>query len=814
MVTLDGTPARLAATLAVTALAILVRALLAPLLGAELPFVTLYAAVVLAAWHAGTGYALLSTAVGLLAAERLFVSRELSGAAGLAGALAFLASSGLVVLFGRALRTAERRALASAENARLQQELLQREIGVRRRTEAALALQQQWLRVTLASIADGVVATDVLGRITLLNGVAQRLTGWSEEEARGQPLATVLRVVDEATREPVVDLVAEVLRSGGAVGLQSRALLMRRDGTAEPIDDSAAPIRDEAGAVLGVVVAFRDVGEKRRVDDLRRQALEDLARQHERLQLLNEAAAQLLASDDPDAIARDLFLRLERHLGLHAYLNYVMSDAGDALELRAWGGIPEGHSVPRLRPGEGLSGLVAQTLRPHHAGHLQASNDPALAGLRALGFRAAVSHPLLAEGRLIGTLAFASRSRDRFLPEELELIGTAAGYVALAYQRARLVRELREADRRKDVFLATLSHELRNSLAPISNAIELLRRRGVARAVADAARGVLERQVGQIVRLVDDLLDHARITSGVAELRLEDMELARAVDGAVETVRPLLEKEGHRLTVALPEAPVRLRADPGRLVQVLVNLLSNACRYTPKGGEIALEAAREDGSAVVRVADNGEGIASEDLPRIFETFTRASAGRHGGLGIGLSLVKGLVELHGGQVSAHSAGRGAGSVFTVSLPLLAAEATAAAERADAAPEPPQPPARVTTKRRVLVVDDSPDSVESLTLLVQALGHEVRAARDGATALEAARAFAPEVVLLDIGMPGMDGYTAARSLREQPGGGSLRIVALTGWGQDADRQRTLAAGFDAHLTKPVDPATLDQVIDPAP
>jgi PAS domain S-box-containing protein len=812
MVTLKGTPARLAATLAVTALAVTARWLLQPLLGTELPYVTLFAAVVLAAWHAGTSYALMSAALGLVAAQKLFVASSLSGSAELAGAAAYLVSCGVVILFGAALRRAERGALQSAEETRRQQQLAQREIDVRRRAESALALQTEWLRVTLASIGDGVVATDVEGRVTLLNAVAQRLTGWSEEEARGQSLQAVYRVIDERSRQPAPDVVGEALRGGGGPAPEGDRLLVARDGSERPVDESTAPIRDEQGRVLGVVLVFRDVGERRSVHDLRRQVLDQLARQHERLQLLNDAASQLLGSDDPDVIARDLFLRLEKHLGLHAYVNYVMSDDGSELVLRASGGIPEGQSVPRLKPGEGLSGLVAQTLRPHHAGHLQVSNDPALRGLRELGFRAAVSHPLLSEGRLIGTLAFVSRSRDQFDAEEIELLGTAAGYVAVAYQRARLLRELREADRRKDVFLATLAHELRNPLAPIRNALELLRRPGVARKIEEQARGVLDRQVGQIVRLVDDLLDHSRITRGVAELRREEVELASAVDGALETLRPLLEEKGHAVELALPQEPLRLDADPVRLVQILGNLLSNAGKYTAPGGRIRIEAAAEGDFVAVSVSDSGEGIAAADLPRVFDVFTQVSPGRPGGLGIGLSLVKGLVEIHGGTVSARSPGPGAGSTFTVRLPRLRQKSVPLEL---APPARPQARADVATarRRRILVVDDNTDSVESMALLLSELGHDVRTARDGHSALEQASAFDPEVVLLDIGMPGMDGYSAARRMRALPGGAARRIVALTGWGQEEDRRRTRAAGFDAHLTKPVDPQTLRQVIDPS-
>jgi CheY-like chemotaxis protein len=312
---------------------------------------------------------------------------------------------------------------------------------------------------------------------------------------------------------------------------------------------------------------------------------------------------------------------------------------------------------------------------------------------------------------------------------------------------------------------------------------------------------------------VDDLLDHSRITRGVAELRREEVELASAVEGALETLRPLLEEKGHELQLAFPKDALRLDADPVRLVQILANLLSNACKYTPPGGRIRIEAAADGDFAEVSVSDTGEGIAAQDLPRVFDVFTQVSPARPGGLGIGLSLVKGLVEIHGGTVSARSPGRGAGSTFTVRLPRLRGKAPAV----ETVPQPRAEAAtggEVARRRRILVVDDNTDSVESMALLLSELGHDVRTARDGHSALEQASAFDPEVVLLDIGMPGMDGYSAARRMRALPGGAERRIVALTGWGQDEDRRRTRAAGFDAHLTKPVDPQLLRQVINPSP
>ena len=374
-----------------------------------------------------------------------------------------------------------------------------------------------------------------------------------------------------------------------------------------------------------------------------------------------------------------------------------------------------------------------------------------------------------------------------------------------ASREAQLLRESRErlaeSDRRKTEFLATLAHELRNPLAPISNGLHLLQRSDDPHA-REKARAMMERQLKHLVHLVDDLLDIARISSNKVALRRERLDLAAVLAGAVETSMPLIASSGHALDVHMPAEPLHVIGDATRLAQVVSNLLNNAAKYTPAGGSIELGVAQEGGQAVVCVRDNGVGIPHDELPKVFEMFTQV--GRNldrapGGLGIGLALVRRLVELHGGSIEASSGGADSGSTFTLRLPLAEAATN------EAAPSPAGDEHSITTFR-VMVVDDNVDAAESLAELLEIEGHEVRVTHDGESALQLAANFAPEVVFLDIGMPGKDGYQVAREMRVQPATQHSVLVALTGWGAQEDRARSRNAGFDHHLTKP---ASLDSV-----
>jgi two-component system CheB/CheR fusion protein len=373
------------------------------------------------------------------------------------------------------------------------------------------------------------------------------------------------------------------------------------------------------------------------------------------------------------------------------------------------------------------------------------------------------------------------------------------------------VHEVKEADRRKNEFLAMLAHELRNPLAPIRNSLHVMQLKGGEAESVQAASEMMERQVGQMVRLVDDLLDVSRISQGRLELRKERTELAAVVSQAVEAARSLLAAEQHDLSITLPSQPLYLDADPVRLAQVVGNLLSNACKFTHRGGRIRLEVEREGDQAVVRVQDNGIGIAGEQLGRIFDLFMQVDTSLErsvSGLGIGLTLVKKLVELHGGAVEAKSAGVGRGSEFVLRLPLLL-ETAAARAAGPAAGE-----SAFATPRRILIVDDNRDAAESLALLLGITGNQTQTAYDGLEAVETAEKFKPDLVLLDIGLPKLNGYEACRRIREQPWSRGMKLVALTGWGQEEDRSRASDAGFDSYMVKPVDYAALKALLSSLP
>lgn len=373
----------------------------------------------------------------------------------------------------------------------------------------------------------------------------------------------------------------------------------------------------------------------------------------------------------------------------------------------------------------------------------------------------------------------------------------------------RMEDALREADRRKDEFLATLAHELRNPLAPIRNSLEILKMPRVDEATVRQTKAMIERQVHHLVRLVDDLLDVSRVMRGKIVLRRQPVELANVVARAVETVQSRIEDQGHRLDLSISPESMRLNADPIRLAQVIGNLLTNAAKYTEANGSIWLTAEREGGQAVLKVRDNGIGIAPDMLPHVFELFVQAdhaATRSQGGLGIGLTLVKNLMEMHDGTVAARSAGPGQGAEFEIRLPLMTTEPHEPEVPADVEPQP-----TASSDHRLLVVDDNEDAAVSLAMLLRLRGHEVRIAHDGPSALAMAKTYLPNLVFLDIGMPGMDGYEVARQMRQHPGLESVVLAALTGWGQQEDRLRTAEAGFDCHLVKPPEPKALESLLD---
>jgi PAS domain S-box-containing protein len=872
-----STPRRPAASyaLAIAALlaAVLLRYAFDPWMGASLPFVTLFGAVAAAVWLGGLGPAILVAILGTAAADYLFIEPRggfgIAAAANLIGLIPYLVTCALIIAFGQAARRAEQRASS----------------------------QRQLLRITLHSIGDAVITADVRGRVTSMNAVAEALTGWTESDAAGQPLDAVFRLVNAETRRPVENPATRALREGAVVGLANHTLLIRHDGAECPIDDSAAPIRDDDGAVSGCVLIFRDVTAQRRVERERADQL-----------LTARLLASIIESSDDAIISKSLdgiiqswnaaAERLFGHTAAHAIGRHIslvippdrLSEEDQIIASLKAGQRVDHFETERVRA-DGHRIIVSLTISPikDAAGRVvgaskivrdvtdrkraeaerqkfvtlveNSTDFIGMSDLQGVPFfvnRAGLEMVGLddmdaARRAPVGSFFFPDdqeRITGEFLPSVLEkghgeievrfrhfktgaalwmaykvlVLPDAAGRPAafatvsqdvtgrkrLEDSLRRLAEELSEADRRKNEFLAMLSHELRNPLAPINNAVQALQLGRDDEDTLRAASGMLRRQVGQMSRLVDDLLDMSRITRGMIELRKERVELAPIVHQAVEAVGDLYRGMNHELTVTLPPSPVLLDADPARLTQVIGNLLNNAAKFTDRGGHIALTVEQEGDQAVVRVRDDGIGIAAEHQADVFRMFAQIDTSlerSRGGLGLGLTLVKTLVEMHDGSVAVHSEGLGRGTEFTVRLPVAAGPprelpAPAAGGRA------------ITAGRRVLIVDDSEDGAESLAMLLQFGGHETYQAHDGVTAIEAAERLRPDAVLLDIGLPRLNGYEVCRRIRQAPWGKQLTLVALTGWGQDEDRHRSLEAGFDAHMVKPVDVDALLKLLGSLP
>ncbi|WP_425615478.1 PAS domain S-box protein [Anatilimnocola sp. NA78] len=933
-----------------------------------------------------------------------------------------------------------------------------------------LNAERELLQTTLASIGDAVIATDTDSCVTFLNSVAQDLTGWSTEAARGVPLEQVFQIVNETTRAKVDNPALRALREGVIVGLANHTILIAKDGSERPIDDSAAPIRDARGKIAGAVLVFRDITERKQQENELRQAHAQLEQRvgertaaltannrflqalldsvqvgivacNERgeLTLFNQATRafhglpatavapeqlaehyDLFHSDGTTRLAVDEIpliralrgeqladvemviapkegkvrtliasgkdfrddqghllgavvamhdisdrkqaeaelLRINNELEEHVQrrtadlttaLNAlqqseafsrnvfecspdcvkVIDASGAVLQMNANGqrvmeiddfsklaGCPwdsfwpeAGRSAvrnametaraagsarfqgacptakgtdrwwdvsiaPILDPSGQISRFVSvsrdvtehrlaeEALRKSEedfrtladnmsqlawmadaSGALfwynrrwydytgttfeqmegwgwQAVQDPAHLPRVVARYQHSISSGEAWEDTF--PLRSASGDYRWFLSRAIPIRDDAGSIVRwfgtntdvteqrkMADELRQLAANLSEADRRKDEFLATLAHELRNPLAPISNGLQVLKIAGDDAESSEETRTMMERQLAQMVRLVDDLMDVSRITRNKLELRPAKIELRDVIHNAVETSRPLIEASGHRLQVSIPEESLPITADLVRLGQVFANLLNNAAKYTERDGSIDVSVERQGSHVVVKVRDTGMGIPPNMLPRIFDMFTqvdRTLERAQGGLGIGLTLVRRLVEMHGGEVTAHSEGDDRGSEFVVRLPLFDARlaGTKVANGGTAKLTLP------STKRRILVADDNVDSATSLALMLKYMGNEVRKANDGLEAVTIAGEFLPEVIFLDIGMPKLNGFEACRRIREQSAGRQILLVALTGWGQDEDRQRSKDAGFDQHFVKPVDPQVLKKLL----
>jgi PAS domain S-box-containing protein len=718
----------------------------------------------------------------------------------------------------------------------------------RRRMQDDLAMERERLAVTLHSIGDAVIATDTEGRVTTLNRVAEALTGWSQADAVGKPIREVFRIVHESTGAPAEDPVRKVLEVGTVVALANHVALVTRDGRRTSIADSAAPIRGRGGATLGVVLVFRDVTAERR-------AAEALRRSEERVRLKLET----ILSPEGDIGTLDLADIVDS-----AALQSLLED------LHKIAGIPM--AVIDLQ-GKVLVGVGWQDIctgfhrvHPETCRHCIESDTQLTVGVPAGESRLYkcknnmwdVATPLMVGSQHVGNLfmgqfffdderpdrelfeAQGARygfDRERYLAaldavprlsREAVAVGMAfflklaAMLSRLSYsnvslarssaEREALMRSLRESkerleeiDRRKDEFLGMLSHELRNPLAPIRNAVYILNHAEPTGEQARRARSVIERQSAQLTRLVDDLLDMTRIARGKVELRRGRIDLAQLVRRAGEDHAFVMRERGIELGVEVPREPMWADGDPVRLAQIVGNLLHNSAKFTPGGGRVTLALESVRGAAEIHVRDTGAGMEPDLLVHVFEPFVQAErtlARTSGGLGLGLALVKGLTEMHGGSVRAASAGPGQGAELVVRLPLVE-ESVAARVAGPRAP-------RGGRSRRVLVVDDSKDSADSLAELVEMFGHTVEVAHDGPTAIAKARANPPDVILCDIGLPGMSGYDVARALRVTASG-PLQLVAVSGYAQPEDLKRAVEAGFDRHIAKPPDPDEIERLLE---
>jgi PAS domain S-box-containing protein len=977
--------------------AAVVRGLLDPLLGDNIPYATFFAAVAFAAWLGGLRTGLLATLLGCSIALFLFVpprfSLVVAPAAHLIGIAMFVAVGILIAFFGEALRTSQSRSVSAEKQARQQAETL---------------------RITFSSIGDAVITTDARGHVTYLNPVAEVLTGWTAAEANGKAITQVFQIVNEQSRIPVENPVEKVLKHGRVVGLANHTILIARDGTERPIDDSASPIRSEAGGVVGCVLVFKDITARHNAERFLRESEEraafvrqaggigfwycdlpfdllqwdDLVKAHFHLppdaSITIETFYARIHPDDREPTRRAIERSIQDRTGYDAQYRTVAPDTGAVRWVRAIGrtfytadGSParfdgvtlditeqkqahdrlrqsearlrrvfesnvvgmirwdldrslildanaeflrmtgytrddvtggwlnfrdltppewtarneqgirairaDGHAAPYEKeyfrkdgsrvpliiagtrfedsPTEGMSFLIDISDAKRAEAQLRASElrlrlvvdsatDYAIftmnpegiidgwnAGAeRLFGYReaevvgqhdrflytpddAAQKIPeremkkAADEGRAVNERWHVRKGGDRFwgsgLVQPLRDGVSVVGFLKIMRdmtEQQLLQQALLDADRRKDEFLATLAHELRNPLAPIRNGLQLMRLAGSDGEAVEQARSMMDRQLVQMVRLVDDLMDVSRITRGKLELKMERVQLHLVLNSAVETSRPLIEQMGHELIVTLPKEPIVVDADLTRLAQVFVNLLNNAAKYSDRGAQIRLIAERQGSDVVVTVKDNGIGIAADQLPHIFEMFTqvdRSLEKAQGGLGIGLTLVQRLVEMHAGQIEAHSDGPGKGSEFVVRLPVVV-EASV----------PPKADKRhegdMTSSLRILIVDDNRDSADSLAMMLKIMGNDTHTAYDGEEAVTLSDKFRPDVILLDIGLPKLNGYEACRRIRARSEGEKLVIIAQTGWGQDEDRQRTHDAGFDHHMVKPVDPNALMKML----
>lgn len=628
------------------------------------------------------------------------------------------------------------------------------DITDQKRSREAVRDSEARYRALIQVAVYGIITIDSQGTIESVNPAAERLFGYRGEEMIGRNISMLM---PEPYQQEHDSYLENYRRTGvrKIIGIGREVVGLRRDGTQFPMD-------------LGVN-EFQ-IGPKRYFQGM----VSDISERKRSEQALRESESRLRSVIDQLPAGVGLMDTRGNWIISNANLErYVPKAIPSTLpdRIHLWRFVtPQGEVIPPEKwPGQ--RALRGETIVP---------------GIEALYS--------LEDGTEIWMRVSAAPLRN----ESGDVVGATA-VVQDITDRKQAEQALREADRRKDEFLATLAHELRNPLAPLRNALEILRRANGDEPLIEQARTLMERQVSHLVRLVDDLLDVSRITQGKLLLRKEPVDLTDVLQNAIETSRPLIDASDHQLTVSIPSESIQVLADPTRLAQVFANLLNNAAKYTEKGGHIWLTVEPKGEQVAISVRDTGMGIPPEHLHDIFNMFSQIAPvleRSQGGLGIGLSLVKGIMDLHGGSITVHSGGPGKGSEFLVHLPIVikSQPSTPQVNRDDGSAH--------SQKFRILVVDDLRDAADSMAMMLQLMGHETRTAYDGLEALQTAATFQPHIVLLDIGLPKMNGYETASRIRNETWGGNVALVALTGWGQEDDKRRSLEAGFDHHLTKPVD------------
>jgi len=726
----------------------------AEVFGDRHPFFLFLIATAMAAGYGGYGPSLLALALSWLSVDYILLlspARPPSFESNPHDAFAFFAVGAAITLLGGSMRAAREGARGS--DSRLRRELEEQQA------------EREWHEISLASIADAVITTDPKGQVIFLNPAACRLTGWSLREAVGCPLREVFRTVQEASRRTDDLPIAKVVDRGEVFLSDEEVVLIARDGSARPIEHNAAPIRDSLDRVKGIVVMFRDITERHRAEQAQKES-------------------------------EERFRQLADHI----------SDVFWVYEL-------DSRKVLYVSPAyESLWGRSRQSLYRRPLSYLEAvhpeDRERALLAQQRIDRGEATAE----EYRIVRQDETIRWVWDRGFPikDKRGRVVRVAGIAEDITERKRVEEELRQSDRRKEEFLAVLSHELRNPLAPIQTALDLLEQKGLCEAETERELAMIRRQVQNLKRLVDDLLDVSRISRGKIELHKGVVELAPLVVQAVDAVRPFFDEHRQELHVSIPDDSIYLEADSTRLEQVLFNLLLNAAKFTPEEGRICLDVEQEQREVAIRVRDTGIGIETDLIPKVFDLFLQGERRiglSHEGGGIGLSLAKKLVELHGGTITADSPGPDMGSEFVVRFPVISTNK----------PRSPQLPQAVQVDvseslpcRRILIVDDNVQAADSLgRLMTVVFGQEVQVVYSGRRALEVAETFLPHVILLDLEMAGMDGYEVEMRLREHLDCSKALIVAVTGWGHEEDRRRSLERGFDLHLVKPVTARDLRQM-----